>query len=368
VTSLKGTGQDITENKKIELEIIQSHQKIDTLINTIDGIVWEADAVSFEFTFISKKAEDILGYPAEQWINEPSFWANHIHPEDRNRAIEYCMERAKEKKQYDFEYRMVAKDGSTVWFRDIVTVIVENGATVQLRGILIDITENKKIENALNERTEQLTELSTYLQEVREEERANIAREIHDELGQQLTGLKMDITWLMKKVLPDDPVIKNKFEDSIKLIDASVKTIRRITTELRPSIIDDLGLNAAFEWLVADFSKRMGIEMQYQNNFDDADIDSNVSIGLFRILQESLTNIARHAGAKKVVISIENVKGEIRLSIQDDGKGFEPSAKQAGPTFGLLGIKERTYMMKGDCEIYSKPGEGTRISIHIPVA
>ena len=176
----------------------------------------------------------------------------------------------------------------------------------------------------------------------------------------------MDISWLKKKIGLKEAAINKKFDDAISLIDAAVQSIRQIVSELRPSIIDDLGLNAAFEWQIADFSKRMNIEVQYQNDCDDADIDSETSIGLFRILQESLTNITRHAHAKKVVISITKTKEMIWLMIQDDGKGFDLSAKQADLTFGLLGIKERTYMMKGDCQIASKPGKGTSVSIQIP--
>ncbi|HMK03926.1 MAG TPA: PAS domain S-box protein [Ferruginibacter sp.] len=490
VTGVKGTCQDITEYKKIENEILESHQRMDTLINTIDGIVWEADAVSFKFTFVSKKAEQILGFPVEQWIAEQNFWANHMHPDDRGWAVEYCLRATREKRKHDFEYRMIARDGSVLWLRDIVTVITENDQPVQLRGIMVNITERRKaeeaisynasllenvsdailsldaerriiswnkaselmygytkeevlgrripeivvfefpgtnneavfkevlekgnwkgeiyfihpkngkqlfvlgninllrnregkitgfiatskditdrkmVENALNERTEQLRELSTHLQEVREEERTNIAREIHDELGQQLTGLKMDITWLKKRVKTEDPLIKNKFTESIKLIDASVKTIRRIVTELRPSIIDDLGLNAALEWHVVDFGKKLGIVIQYVNDFDDEHIKPAISIGLFRILQESLTNIAKHAKAKNVTINIGQVRDSIQLCVQDDGVGFDAGVKQIDKTFGLLGIKERANKMNGDCFIDSSPGAGTKIQVRIPL-
>jgi PAS domain S-box-containing protein len=362
-----GTIADVTESKNYQLEILKSHQKIDTLINTLDGIVWEADAKTFQFTYISKKAEDILGYPAEEWINDHQFWADHIHPDDKSWAIDYCITCTREKKQHDFEYRMMAKDGTVVWLRDIVSVIVENNQPIQLRGIMIDITENKKAEDALNQRTEQLRELSTHLQNVREEERTKIAREIHDELGQQLTGLKMDISWLKKKVTDTDPAIKTKFDNTISLVDATVDSIRRIATELRPSIIDDLGLNAALEWQVREFIERSGKEILYNNNFDDVNIDPDISIGLFRILQESLTNIARHARAETVIINIEKVKDAVQLLVQDNGVGFDTNKKRHSLSFGLLGIKERTHMMKGDFAINSKPGKGTRIEIKIPL-
>jgi signal transduction histidine kinase len=262
---------------------------------------------------------------------------------------------------------MLALDGTVVWLRDIVSVIVENDEPVQLRGIMIDITEKKKAEDVLSERTEQLRELSSHLQNIREDERMNIAREIHDELGQQLTGLKMDIAWLMKKTPQDDPVIKNKYNDILLLVDATVRSIRRIATELRPSVIDDLGLNASFEWLISEFSERMNTEIQYENNFDDKHINPDISIGLFRILQESLTNIAKHANAGQVKIAFEKVNNAAHLSIEDDGIGFDTSLKQSEITFGLLGIKERTNMMQGNCVVFSKPGHGTKIDVSIPL-
>lgn len=367
VIAIKGIGQDITDSKESEMEIIRTHQKLDTLINTIDGIVWEADASNLLFSFIGKKAEEILGYPTTDWVNVPGFWESHIHPDDRAWVVDYCLTCTSEKKQHDFEYRMIAKDKSIIWLRDIVTVIVEDEKPVSLRGIMIDITEKKKSEKILEERTEQLRELSSHLQNVREDERLNIAREIHDELGQQLTGLKMDVAWLMKKVGKGDPVIKSKFDDILKLVDSTVKSIRRIATELRPSVIDDLGLNAALEWIVSEFSERLLIEFQYENDFDDRNIRPDVAIGIFRILQESLTNIAKHASATKVVISITSEPDAIKLITKDNGVGFDSLAKPKELTFGLLGIKERTYMMKGEYTIISKPGEGTQIEIRIPL-
>ncbi len=367
ITGYLGTVSDITDAKKYELVITNAHQKMDTLINTIDGIVWEANARTFQFTYISKQAGEILGYPVEQWLNDHQFWGNHIHPEDKSRAVDYCVTCTREKKQHDFEYRMIAKDGSIVWLRDIVSVIVENDEPVQLRGIMIDISEQKEAQRVLQERTEELRELGTHLQNVREEERMHIAREIHDELGQQLTGLKMDVAWLMKKVDQHDPAIKLKFDGMLKLIDGTVKSIRRISTELRPSVLDDLGLNAALEWLVDEFGERLTIEIEYKNSFNDEHIAPEIAIGLFRILQESLTNIARHAGAAKATINIKKADDSVQLTVCDDGKGFNTAPKKNRQTFGLLGIKERVNKMKGDFKISSTPGNGTIVEVLIPL-
>lgn len=142
--------EDITKRKKTDQIIIDSQKRIESLINTVDGIVWECNAKTLEFTFISKKVEAILGYTSEEWINTPDFWVNHIYPGDKDSTLNYCAEQTAQKLNHDFEYRMVAKDGSIVWLRDIVNVIVENGEAKNLRGIMIDVTKNKEIEKDLN--------------------------------------------------------------------------------------------------------------------------------------------------------------------------------------------------------------------------
>jgi PAS domain S-box-containing protein len=142
--------EDVTERKLAEEAIFNSQQKIESLINTVDGIVWECNAKTLEFTFISKKVETILGYTSEEWINTPDFWVNHIYHKDKDSTLKYCAEHTALNLNHDFEYRMIAKDGSIVWLRDIVNVIVENGEAKNLRGIMIDVTKNKEIEKDLN--------------------------------------------------------------------------------------------------------------------------------------------------------------------------------------------------------------------------
>jgi len=144
-----GYVQDITERKRSEEALRQSQQQYEQLVNSIDGIVWEGDAQTFEFSFVSRQAERILGYPAERWVSEPTFWKDHIHPDDRDGAVSYCAQATAEKRAHEFEYRMFAADGRIVWLRDIVTVVVENDEPKLLRGLMIDITERKRTEEAL---------------------------------------------------------------------------------------------------------------------------------------------------------------------------------------------------------------------------
>ncbi len=226
--------------------------------------------------------------------------------------------------------------------------------------------EQKVIETS--DMNEQLRSLSAYLQNVREDERIHIAREMHDELGQLLTGFKMDVSWLRKKLAEtSDPAISEKLENMISVIDESVKFVRNLASELRPSILDDLGLIPALEWHCHEFEKRHNIKVEFHSEVQEPNINSVIATGLFRMFQESLTNVARHSNATKVVASLRSVNDEISLSIMDNGKGFDTSLTSK-KTLGLLGMKERAAMLGGKMEIISEPGKGTTILITVKQA
>jgi len=218
----------------------------------------------------------------------------------------------------------------------------------------------------LEDISRQKNELASHLQVVREEERASMAREIHDELGQQLTAVKMDMSWLYKKIKTEDLNIKEKVQSTITLIDDTINTVRRIATELRPSILDDLGLVYAIEWYVGEFEKRSDIKVDYNTNCNDLTIPPKIAIALFRILQESFTNIARHSNATTVNVSLTIKDQMLTLSVEDDGSGFDVDKKYRNETFGLMGIKERTLMIGGEYVVKSKPGNGTTVLVIVP--
>jgi signal transduction histidine kinase len=215
---------------------------------------------------------------------------------------------------------------------------------------------------------EQLRNLSAHLQNIREEERIHIAREMHDELGQLLTGFKMDVSWLRKRLAGNsDLALLEKLEGMVTLTDEAVRFVRRIAAELRPSILDDLGLIPALEWHNREFEKRYNIQVEFQSHVKDLKIPSGIATGLFRMYQESLTNVARHSEAKKVSAILDATDENIHLSITDDGKGFDIGRAEQ-KTLGLLGMKERAIMIGGKLEIKSEPGRGTAILITIPLA
>ncbi len=227
--------------------------------------------------------------------------------------------------------------------------------------------EQKVIESGLM--NDQLRNLSAHLQNIREDERKHIAREMHDELGQFLTALKMDLLWLKKKLNTNDDKGANqeKLAEMTLLVDEAVLFVRTLAAELRPSILDDLGLIAALEWHSQEFSRRFQIDVEFESKVDEIEVSPLIATGIFRIYQESLTNVARHAEAKKVAAVLEVNAGTIRLSVSDDGKGFD-SLSAERKTLGLLGMKERALMIGGKLEIISELGKGTTVLISVPIS
>lgn len=357
--------QDITDRIKANEKISESELRFRTLTKNAPVGIFETDADGLT-TYVNQTWLNYTGLSFEEAIGDA--WMYIIHPEDMVSQVNSWKDKTQKIEPSETEYRIINKNGQLRWVNGkAIPVINASGKVTGYIGTIADVTELKTALELLNERTEQLRELSAHLQNIRETERTNIAREIHDELGQQLTALKMDIAWLSKKNINDNDDVKCKFDDAIILVDEMVKSIRRIGTELRPSIIDDLGLNAAMEWQVFEFRQRSGILVSFNNLFDDANINPAISIGLFRILQESLTNIARHSKAKQVRVGMEKTGNAVLLLIQDDGIGFNLAHKKNGQAFGLIGINERAAMLNGQCTIDSSPGRGTNIAVQIPL-
>jgi PAS domain S-box-containing protein len=234
-------------------------------------------------------------------------------------------------------------------------------------AIVRDITARRRAEEELHKSHRQLRELSASLQAVREEERARIARELHDELGQHLTGLKMDLSWMGARLREDQAALAGKINAMKALIDSTVASMRRIASELRPTVLDDLGLAPAVEWLANDFAKRSGIRVVMDMDDVCAGLDNAVATSVFRIIQESLTNVARHSGASTVNLSLRQAEGRLIVEVRDDGRGMPADAGEKTRSFGLIGMRERAYMLGGQLNVLSQPGEGTTIQAVIPL-
>ena len=213
----------------------------------------------------------------------------------------------------------------------------------------------------------QLLRLAHYERTAREEERSRLAREIHDELGQDLTGLKMDLAWLQKHTGPTQKDLLQKFKAMSDLVDTTIQSVRRIATELRPGILDDLGLLAAMEWQLQEFEKRTGIRCRFTSSLEQVALDADGTTVLFRILQETLTNVARHACATQVEVSLDQEQDTVSLRVQDNGRGIAESEVDGSKSYGLLGMRERVRLRSGDFTIQGTPGQGTTVVIRLPL-
>lgn len=247
-----------------------------------------------------------------------------------------------------------------------------DGRTRRYISIFSDITERKRNEEELlrhqqrlQESEAHLRELAAFLQTVREEERTRIARELHDDLGQALTALRIDLGWLRGKCGALGAPVSARVSTAFDVVEQSIVSLRRISEDLRPAMLDSLGLAAAVEHHVTQFSLRTGIPCQLEMNREEFYLESNLATAVFRIVQEALTNVARHAGASKVSVSIDETDDGIEIAIADNGRGMASSSKK---TFGLLGMRERITILGGTFEIESQPDRGTRISCRLPLA
>jgi PAS domain S-box-containing protein len=290
-----------------------------------------------------------------------------VHNEDQIR-LSRMLQRIERKgipEQFDVEYRIVRPDGEMRWVavkgRRFLERYDSEIERVRVSGVVIDVTSRKQVEN-------QRLALATHIEAARESERTHVAREIHDELGQILTAAKMDIAWIGRRIgiLKGFEEVTQRASAMSGLIDDSIQTVKRISAELRPGVLDDAGLAAAIEWLARTFEKRTGVFVLVHIDFDDANIPKGPQTALFRIAQESLTNIARHAVASRVAIYLTSHKIGVKLIIRDNGRGISTDYNRER-SFGILGMRERIAALDGQFFLDSKPGEGTMITVIVPL-
>jgi signal transduction histidine kinase len=271
--------------------------------------------------------------------------------------------------------------GEVIGFFDIRNKIDAEGFSINDQEMLLTLAPvaSIAIQNALayKQRLEtvaelkgsakQLEDLAAKLESTREEERMRISRELHDQLGQSLTAMKFDLTSLAERLNDLDEGLAHKTKDILTQLNAMIKTVRRISTELRPGMLDDLGLLASIEWQADDFQKRTGIECKVSGSGNDLNLTRQQSLTLFRIFQEALTNVARYAGAKHVDVNLSTNGNQVKFEFHDDGRGIHEEEITQGQSLGLLGMHERVKHIGGTFEIKGIPDQGTTIKVTIPI-
>jgi PAS domain S-box-containing protein len=294
--------------------------------------------------------------PADVW---PAAWGREYIETDR-RVME-CGKRLR------YEEQRHAEDGTLRWYDTIKTPVRnEQGEVIGSTGISRDITDRKLAEQELLASRTQLRELSAYLQSVREEERTRISRELHDELGQSLTAIRIGLGVLeTQHALHDEDWLDNLHKLK-QIADSTVESVQRIAADLRPLILDELGLSSAIDWLLESFSERSKIAYELILPAAPLDFPRDTSTAIFRILQESLTNVSRHSHATAVTVELRDSGECIIMKISDNGKGMAMAAGTHENSLGLVGMRERAFMLGGSLKVHSRPGAGTSVELRIP--
>jgi len=361
----------------------QALQEKEKMLNGITASIGEGILVLNDggrLLFMNPAAERLLGWTESELFYREVYPIIHTQQPDGARlpepglmALGVLREGEVHRAEDDIFW---SKDGTPIPVSIVASAIMENGKAIASVIAFQDISRRKQTEWNLLESRKQLRELSSHLQTVREEERTRIARELHDELGQMLMGVKLDAKWLANRLSGAQPEVTGKVDAMSRLIDETLDAMRRVAADLRPTMLDDLGLAAAVEWLTEDFAERTGIHIQLDMDMEEGQcdcpqaecgLDAKVATAAFRIVQECLTNVARHAQAGHVLVSLDCYKGKLMLLLSDNGKGIPADHKNKRNSYGMIGMRERAHDLGGTFDVFSIPGDGVAVVAVLPV-
>ena len=369
VINVLSIARDITKRKQAEDALRRSEDHLRLVIDAIPTMAWSLgpDGV---VDFLNQRWMDYTGLSLEKFNEAPM---GPIHPEDVPRVEERWRMEIAIGEPYDEEMRLRRADGEYRWFLVRTAPLRdERGTLVKWYGVSIDIEDRKRAEEKLKAISDQLRALSARVQSAKEEEATRIAREIHDELGSALTSLRWDLEGLervfSKSVKESQvPALQQKLSAMLGLTDMTINIVRRIASELRPSVLDDLGLAVAIRWHARQFQDRTGIVVNCDCPLDDDNLNQEQLTAVFRIFQEALTNILRHAQATRVDVTIVARAGAFILAIRDNGRGITEDEKSGPQAIGLLGMRERAHLIGAEIEITGVKGEGTVVTVRLPI-
>ena len=359
--------RDITERLGVETALARGEARLRGILDSAMDAIITIDERQHIVLF-NAAAESMFGCPRDEALGAPLAW---FIP-DRFRGVHADHVRA---------FGATGTASRRMGGLRVVTGLRRNGeefpidASISQQSeadgrfytvILRDITERVRQEDELRRSKEELRELSVALHQAREQEKSRIARELHDELGQALTSLQMDIAWCKQRIPQDGNGFAGKLAKMETMLERTVAATRRIATELRPLMLDDLGLVPAVEWLAESFTQRSGVACELAISHESLDLPGAHATAVFRTVQEALTNVAKHAHASRVDVAIEQADGHVSVSVHDDGVGFSTEGARKPNSFGLLGLRERASLLGGEARISSAPGKGTHVELRLP--
>jgi PAS domain S-box-containing protein len=363
-----GSCLDITYRKTAEVNLSASETWMRLLAdNARDMIYRYRVSPSFETEYISPAALALTGRTPEEFAMDPDLALSAIHPDDRRHVL--AIRSDPERFTEPIVLRWLHPDGQVVYVEHRNTPVYDSGGRlIAVEGIGRDVTESLSIQNRLRKSERQLRRQAVSVDSAREAERTHVARELHDELGQDLTALKLEVTRLVRTVQQSgpDPSTIDSAQALVGGIEVATETVRRLASSLRPPALDHLGLVAAIELEAAGLSRRTGVRCRIVGNRQIGALKPAMTTAVFRIVQEALTNVARHANASAISIRIHGSSRFTSVKIQDNGRGI-PEDQISDPTaIGLLGMRERADLVGAALTITSKPGKGTAVTVHIP--
>jgi len=383
-TGIVVVGYDITDRRAAELRLRAAHDELEALVQertarlqeseerfrqlaeAIDDIIWMISPDGDQVFYLNPAYDKIMGHPRSEAYEAPDSWLAFTYPDDRVRLAAAFATGIRDS-TFDETFRIVRPDGAIRWLHARSFPVRDaSGAVYRVAGITQDITATKVAEEALEQSRIELRDLSIHQETVKEEMRERIAREVHDELGQALVALNLDLHWLMQHCPPDQTAIKKKTAGMRNLIQSTAAAVQRIVEELRPIMLDDLGLADTLQWHTERFEVHTGIKCRLRISLGDLRPNKQCETAVYRLTQEALTNVARHSGASEANIRVDAVAEGLRLRISDNGNGIAPEVIEKHGSFGLLGMRERVHGLKGDIQIKGRPGKGTTITVVLP--
>lgn len=363
-------GNDLSARHESDQALRQSEARIHAVVSHMPGMVYQFlrrsdGAVSFPY--VSEGCHALLGIGAELLREDAGRFIDLVLPEDRDAYAASMQESAADMRAWNWEGRIWIESWKDIkWINLRATPRALPGLGVQWEGIMTNITQSKLEEAEIKRSREQLVELSTHIDAVKEKERTRIAREIHDDIGGNLTAIKMALSLLARRLPADNTALTEKAAYADALVDRTIEAIHRISMDLRPALLD-LGVVAAIEWQSLEFEKQLGIACEFASNVQELDLPPEQATALFRIFQEALTNISKHADATRVSVKLNAGAGNVRLEVADDGRGIAATDRLKTKSFGIRGMVERASALGGNLTVASGVDGGTVVALHIPL-
>lgn len=364
----RGMGRDVTERWQMEERLRESETRLRSLAANVPGMVFQfvrRPDGALTLPYVSQGSLAVWGFEARRLQAEPGLLLMHIEPKDRKELEQRIRVSARNLSPLNWEGRLVFGLAEVKWINLRATPRSSGDGGVLWDAMAFNITATKNAEQELLESREQLERLAAHTESVREQERTRIAREIHDELGQWVTALMMDVGWLRQRAVAHSPGVDAKLGEMAQHVDTALEVVRRIAADLRPAVLD-LGLPAALEWLTQDFSRRSAIACDFDWDGEEPLLAEAATAALYRIAQESLTNVLRHAQASRVTVGLHQMEGTLELGIRDNGRGLDPGTLAVTDRFGLLGMRKRAYAIGATIEILGETGQGTVVTVRLP--